>query len=103
MSKIYLSGPISYLPIEAARRAFKRAEETLQVQGWEVVNPFDNGLPVEASWEQHLAEDLLQLLTCKAVFMMRGWENSLGARLEHALAQRVKMRIIFETQMHEQE
>lgn len=103
MSKIYLSGPISSLPLEAARRAFKQAEATLQAQGWEVVNPLDNGLPVDAPWEQHLAEDVLQMLTCKAVYMLRGWENSQGARLEYALAQRVKMRVIFETQMTEKE
>ncbi len=102
MSKIYLSGPISSLPIEVARRAFKRAEETLQAQGWEVVNPMNNGLPVEAAWEQHLAEDVLALLACKAVYMLRGWEKSQGARLEHAIAARVRMRIIYADKMLEQ-
>ena len=99
MSKIYLSGAISSLPIETARRAFAQAEELLQAQGWEVVNPMNNGLPVEASWEQHLAEDVLLLLACKAVYMMRGWRESRGARLEHAIAKRVRMRIIYEEEM----
>lgn len=99
MSKIYLSGAISVLPIDAARRAFSAAEKVLAAQGWEVVNPMKNGLPAAAAWEVHIAEDILHLLTCKAVYMMRGWENSRGAKLVHAIATRVSMRIIYEEEM----
>lgn len=103
MSKIYLSGAISVLPIDAARRAFSAAEKVLAAQGWEVVNPMKNGVPVEAPWEVHLAEDVLLLLACKAVYMMRGWRESRGARLEHAIATRVSMRIIYEEDMCDDE
>ena len=94
MSKLYLSGPISGLDIEHAREAFARAQEQMEQQGWEVVNPMDNGVPVEAPWEEHLAADIIALLDCKAVAMLPGWENSRGARLENAIARRFGMRII---------
>ena len=94
MSKLYLSGPISGLNIAAAREAFAIAQEQMEQQGWEVVNPMDNRVPVEAPWEEHLAADIIALLGCKAVAMLPGWESSLGARLENAVARRIGMRII---------
>ena len=94
MSKIYLSGPISGLDIEHARELFAAAQKEMAKQGWECVNPMNNGLPVEAPWEEHLALDVLNLFSCKAIAMLPGWEASQGARLEHALAKRIGMRII---------
>lgn len=94
MSKLYLSGPITGLEIDEARERFAAAQELMESQGWEVVNPMDNGVPVEAAWEVHLAADIMALLGCKAVAMLPGWEASRGARLEHALAKKIGMRII---------
>ena len=96
MSKIYLSGQISGLPLDVARKRFTDAKEMLELQGWEVINPLDNGVPLDADWEEHMAEDILSLFACKAIFMLDGWERSQGARLEHALAKRISMRIIYQ-------
>ena len=96
MSKIYVSGRITGLPIELAKRTFAEAVRNLNSQGWEVVNPFDNGLPVEASYEEHLAADLQLLLGCKALFALRGWQQSNGARIEVAFAKRLGIKVIYE-------
>ena len=96
MSKIYLSGQISGLPLDVARKRFANAKEMLEQQGWEVLNPLENGVPLDADWEEHMVEDILALFACKAVFMFDGWEGSQGARLEHALAKRISMRIIYQ-------
>lgn len=99
MSKIYVSGQITGIPIETAKRTFAEAAQTLARQGWEVVNPFDNGLPVEAPYEEHLAADLQLLLGCKALFALRGWQQSNGARIEVAFAKRLGIKVIYEEQM----
>lgn len=96
MSKIYVSGRITGLPIELAKRPFAEAVRILNSQGWEVVNPFDNGLPVEAPYEEHLAADLQLLLGCKALFALRGWQQSNGAKIEVAFAKRLGMKVIYE-------
>lgn len=94
MSKLYLSGPITGLEIDEARERFAAAQELMESQGWETVNPMDNGVPVEAAWEEHLAADIINLFACKAIAMLPGWQLSQGARLEHALARKIGMRII---------
>ena len=87
------------MPIETAKRTFSEAVQTLERQGWEVINPFDNGLPVEAPYEEHLAADLQLLLDCKALFALRGWQRSNGARIEVAFAKRLGIKVIYEEQI----
>lgn len=84
--RIYLSGAISGRPIEQARHTFQLAEQSLQAEGWETVNPLKNGLPHTASWTAHMAVDILSLLGCDAIFLLSGWENSQGATLEANIA-----------------
>ena len=98
MSKIYVSGRISGLPLDTARRRFAQAQDTLERQGWEVINPLNNGLPADAPWEDHLAEDIINLFACKAIYMLDGWECSQGAIIEHALARRINMRVIYQNE-----
>ncbi len=89
--KIYISGPISGLPLETVYNNFTNAEVQLLEQGYEVVNPFNNGLPTTATWEEHMRADLKLLLDCDAIYMLEGWEKSRGARIEYALAVDLKM------------
>lgn len=84
--KVYISGPISGLPYEKVEKAFSKAEIRLQEQGYEVVNPLNNGLPRESTWNEHMRADLKLLLDCDAIYMLNGWEYSKGASLEYDLA-----------------
>lgn len=47
--KIYISGPISGHNLEERRKAFKEIQEHLEAQGYNVINPMENGLPAEAT------------------------------------------------------
>lgn len=84
--KVYISGPISGLLYEEVEKAFNDAEIRLQEQGYEVVNPLNNGLPRESTWNEHMRADLKLLLDCDAIYMLDGWEYSRGASLEYDLA-----------------
>lgn len=94
--KIYISGPISGLPLETVYNNFTNAEVQLLEQGYEVVNPINNGLPTTATWEEHMRADLKLLLDCDAIYMLEGWEKSRGARIEYALAVDLKMDIQYQ-------
>lgn len=83
--RIYISGKISGRE-EEARAEFAAAKAYLDRIGHEAVNPFDNGLSVDDTWERHLAVDIRDLLTCDAVCQLPGWEDSRGARLEAEVA-----------------
>lgn len=96
MNKIYISGPISGLPLETVYNNFTNAEVQLLEQGYEVVNPLNNGLPTTATWEEHMRADLRLLLDCDAIYMLEGWEKSRGARIEYALAVDLKMDIQYQ-------
>ena len=84
--KVYISGPITGLPYEEVEKAFNEAETRLKEQGYEVVNPLNNGLPTNATWNEHMRADLKLLLDCDAIYMLNGWEYSKGASLEYDLA-----------------
>lgn len=60
--KTYISGKISGLPSEEAKKKFKQAESYLQGLGHDVVNPFELRLGVDAPWESHMLFDLKLLL-----------------------------------------
>lgn len=96
MKKIYISGPISGLPLETVYNNFTNAEAQLLEQGYEVVNPLNNGLPTNATWEEHMRADLRLLLDRDAIYMLEGWEKSRGARIEYALAVDLKMDIQYQ-------
>ena len=86
MKKAYLSGKISGIPIEEARVKFQNAENHLINEGWQVVNPMKNGLPVESTWLQHMIKDIELLGECEAIFLMPCWIGSSGARIEKHFA-----------------
>lgn len=43
MKRIYISGPISGHNIEERRKAFKEIQSQLEAQGYDPVNPMENG------------------------------------------------------------
>lgn len=115
--RIYIAGPMRGLP-EFNFPAFYAAEEKLVALGWLPFNPgrADNekfGVDVSAGntmGDEELAgkqygftiQDAMQrdthYLTRKAdaIYMLHGWENSTGARAEHALAVCLRLDIYYE-------
>ena len=96
MNKIYISGQISGLPYKEVKAKFETAEAKLKAQGYEVVNPLKNGIPANASWEVHVAMDVLLLMGCKAIYLLPDWGLSKGATLEKNLAELTGKTIIYE-------
>lgn len=94
--KIYISGPISGLPIDNVRHRFDLWRQKLRRAGYEVVIPTENGLPSTASWEEHMTRDIELLQSCDAIFMLEGWQQSRGCRIEFNIAVESKIPIIFE-------
>lgn len=86
MEKIYISGAIEHLDLEERKKTFKSAQMFLENMGCEVINPFDNGLPDDAGWRQHMKVDIKNLLNCDYICMLHGWEKSKGAKLEFDVA-----------------
>lgn len=94
--KIYIAGPITIDP-EHWQEHFADAEETLRKKfpTAEIVNPLTlenepecveirQQLPEGSKelWNWMLKRDIRQLMTCTHIYLLRGWEQSTGARLE---------------------
>lgn len=92
--KVYISGQITGLEKGKSRKEFERAESEIRRMGFEPVNPWKNGLTNEASYGDHIRADLKMLAECDMIYMLRGWEYSNGARLEHSVACACGMEIL---------
>jgi hypothetical protein len=95
MRLTYISGPMTGLP-DYNRPAFNKAAEYLRKQGHVVWNPaeeFDSEyiLPRKI----YMRRDIEALLKCESIVMLKGWENSSGARLELEIARELEMNIFF--------
>ncbi|MGA4541310.1 DUF4406 domain-containing protein [Uniformispora flossi] len=77
--------------------AFHRAEERLKERGWDVTNParhFDGD--TDRDYDEYIRADLTELVDPHviAIFMLEGWQNSNGARLEHAIARNLGLQVL---------
>jgi predicted anti-sigma-YlaC factor YlaD len=106
MITIYISGPIAGYP--AFKEVFESAAKYLRFLHFDVVNPVEvpphehegecppsytqNGVHSAACY---LRGDLKALLDCDAILMLSGWENSVGARLEHSVAAHCGLKIYY--------
>lgn len=96
--KYYIAGPMTGYP-DFNWEAFEEAEHELIGWGNECTNPHKVGFtpfdvrgmqgdePLEDYQLHHIiTDDLEALLSCDAIYLLRGWERSVGARAEHAVA-----------------
>lgn len=83
--RVYISGPITGQP-NLNREAFSAAEAALRMQGFDPVDPHNNGLDPDSPWKQHMRADIKLLMDCDALVWLEGWQHSRGARLEIKLA-----------------
>jgi hypothetical protein len=94
---------------------FFGVECDLAASGFEVVNParldieagFDpNDLPDNWDWHQVPSSfdmaaarerDIKAIMSCDAIYMLEGWENSVGAKAEKALAEWCGLEVMYES------
>ena len=84
--RVYISGAISGTNLEYTRSEFREAEEWLSDNGYEPVNPFKNGVPVNASIQEHMRADYKMLLSCDGIMMLSGWYKSKNCKSEFDVA-----------------
>ncbi len=87
MTRIYLAGPMTGLP-EFNYPAFHAEAERLRALGFEVVSPAEIN-PEGGTWEECMRKDIAVLVTCDAVALLPGWENSRGAMIENFLGEQL--------------
>ena len=92
--KVYISGKITDNPNYTAD--FEAAESALKIAGFQPVNPAEEHLPDGATWADYMRHDIKLLCDCDAIYMLNGWRESAGARIEHKLAQELGIEIIYE-------
>ena len=97
--RIYLSGKITGLDKEVYSRQFERAENFYKTSGFDVVNPVKIGEEVlkinpKAEWQDFMVRDLEALRTCTHIALLEGWEESKGAKMEKAEAEKMGLEIM---------
>jgi len=101
--KIYIAGPMRGCD-NFNRDSFLKAERRLERKGiYDVVNPVNYDLEAGVTKENYkeklrecLSRDCQDVCKCSVIYMLFGWEHSLGARAEHALATALGLSIIYE-------
>lgn len=104
MKSIYISGKITGLDEQATRERFKKAQKLWMGKGYNVINPFnlydglkDAGTRWDFSkWGDVMIVDLMTLNRCDAIYMLDGWADSPGARIEREFAIRIGLQVIYE-------
>jgi hypothetical protein len=96
--RIYISGAISGLDYNEAKAKFGCAETYLLNQGWkDIANPMECKIfKRRDEWSWQMGACLMMLLRCEAIYMLRDWHESKGARIEHAVATELGIEIIYQ-------
>lgn len=91
---VYISGAITGTTDYMER--FKAAEKVLKWWGYKTINPaeINSKLPADTTWSGYMRASIRLLLKADAIYMIRGWKSSKGAKLERIIAQALGMEII---------
>lgn len=101
-TKVYLAGPMSGLP-EYNYPAFFHAAELLRERGLIVENPAEHAQRnPQPSWNGYMRQALKLMLDCEQLFLLPGWGRSVGAVIEHDLANELEMPIHYPEDWHAQ-
>jgi hypothetical protein len=88
---IYIAGPITGKP-DGNRKAFARAEQDLTLMGYRAVNPHKlDHSRAGGHWHLNRRVCIAAMMTCDAIVLLEGWEESDGAKMEIKLATSLAM------------
>lgn len=101
--RVYISGPIT--GTDDYQERFEKAEKYLKKQGFEVINPAKvNGQMPKLKWDEYMQMSMTMLRMAEMIFMLKGWQNSNGAYIEHSYATDLSINTIYEKEeMYEQD
>lgn len=105
--KIYISGPITHNP--KADDNFKKAHVLLakMYPNAEIHNPILIPSPsytqddwgVEGVWSYYMHESIKLMMDCDTIYMLKDWSASRGATIEHDLAWKLDMNVMYEEEI----
>ncbi|WP_153448747.1 DUF4406 domain-containing protein [Vibrio algicola] len=91
--KIYIAGPMSGIP-EFNKPAFISKASELEQEGYIVLNPAI--LPNGMTWEEYMYICIPMVSVADEIYMLKGWEESKGASIEHREALSMGKSVIYE-------
>jgi hypothetical protein len=96
MKKCYIAGQISGVQISKAYKNFFLAECELEKMGYKPVNPM--ALPHKHNKESssYMRECIAALIECDFIYMLVGWGDSEGAKLEYDLAVKLGITVLYQ-------
>ena len=94
MKKIYISGKITGLDLDVAKRSFDNAKKEVEQMGFTPVSPFDLKHDKNESWHEYMRTDIKALVECDYLYLMNNFITSKGAKLELEIANRIGLEII---------
>ena len=108
--KMYIAGPVFGLTQEDIRVRFARGVELARAENYRPVSAIEvhpaahigQCPPGRKGMEDHnegchLRADLMALLGCQAMLLLRGWQTSWGSKLELSVATAAGLYICFES------
>ena len=104
---VYIAGPMTGIP-HLNRGAFDEAERILKCNGYHPINPvrfteavgydFESTEIPERIVEAIKRMEIESIYACDAIYLLKGWENSVGARYELMKALSLSLRIMEQTE-----
>ncbi len=86
---IYIAGPMRGYP-DNNFPAFHAAAMRLRSVGWTVIDPAEldeeEGSTDRYSIDYYMKRDISKIVDCTAIYLLEGWEKSVGANLEYSVA-----------------
>jgi len=96
---VYISGPISETKsAEVTQRLFDDAEALLKNNGYMVLNPLDIPPPpswIKDEWAYYMKLALPMVLRADCIYVLEGWSNSKGSKLELHVAERLGINVFY--------
>ena len=94
--RIYISGKITGTDDYMER--FAKAEKYLITKGYSVLNPakVNAQMPSDTTYDEYMQMALTMLQMADSIYMLKNWQDSNGAKIEHQIATMLKIDILFE-------
>ena len=92
--KTYIAGAVT--DVENYKELFDEAARELIEKGLDPVLPIDLPHQHDKRWTSYMRECLTLLLDCDAIYMLKNYRDSKGAKVEYDLAKVLGLKIIMQ-------